>query len=304
MAKIALDVERALARRALNGSPGCTTAQLLARGDGWVVEDVVCTSGPHDRSFEEQHSTVSIAIVVAGSFQYRADSRTGPDSELMTPGSLLLGNPGQYFECGHAHGAGDRCLSFRYAPDYFARLAADAGARDSTSRFRVLRLPPVRALSPVIALSCAGLAGSTARSWEELSVQVAVHTLQTAGGLARNTRDASAKAVARVTRIVRTIERHPDGGLTLEALARFGGPESVSFPPPVRARDRCDAAPVCPPGAAPRRGDAPGRRAVEGPRHCPGLRLRRRLELQSRVSRRVRRRATGVPCAPPPRSSG
>ena len=129
--------------------------------------------------------------------------QTGPDSELMTPGSLLLGNPGPHFERGHAHGAGDRCLSFRYAPDYFARLAADAGARDSTSRFRVLRLPPVRALSPVIALSCAGLAGSTARSWEELSVQVAVHTLQTAGGLARNTRDASANAVARVTRIFR-----------------------------------------------------------------------------------------------------
>jgi AraC family transcriptional regulator len=80
------------------------TGRLLARGDRWTVKDVVCTSGPGDRSFEEQHSQVSIAIVVAGTFQYR--STTG--RALMTPGSLLLGNAGHCFECGHEHGRGDR----------------------------------------------------------------------------------------------------------------------------------------------------------------------------------------------------
>src|SRR2546430_5544229 len=46
--------------------------------------------------------------------QYRA-SLNGPGlaEELMTPGSLLLGNAGQCFECGHEHGLGDRCLSDR-----------------------------------------------------------------------------------------------------------------------------------------------------------------------------------------------
>ncbi len=90
----------------------------------------------------------------------------------------------------------------------------------STSRFRLLRLPPLRALSPVIALSCARLVGASGASWEELGVKLAARSLQVAGALPRHTRDASREAVARVTRIVRAIERHPDGGLTLDRMAR------------------------------------------------------------------------------------
>jgi AraC family transcriptional regulator len=220
LAKIAAAVEQALARRTVSGGGGRPTSRLLARGDGWTVEDVVCACGPHDHPFEERHSKVSIAVVVAGSFQYTADSGIGSRSELMTPGSLLLGNAGQYFECGHTHGAGDRCISFHYEPGYFVGIAADAGARVSTSRFRLLRLPPVRALSPVIGLSCARLVGSTGASWEELGVKLAAQSLYVAGGLPRHMRESSREAVARVTRIVRAIERHPDGGLTLEGMAR------------------------------------------------------------------------------------
>ena len=227
MAKIAVAVEQALERRAMNGGRGRPTSRLLARGDGWTVEDVVCACGPQDHPFEEQHSTTSIAIVVAGSFQYRGDAGTGLASELMTPGSLLLGNSGQSFQCEHRHGAGDRCISFHYAPEYFARLAADVGARVSTARFRMLRLPPLRELSPVIGLSCARLVGaigtstaSTGASWEELGVKLAARTLRVAGGLTRHSPDSSRAAVARVTRIVRAIERHPDARLTLEGMAR------------------------------------------------------------------------------------
>jgi AraC-like DNA-binding protein len=220
LAKIAVDVERALRQRAVNGSPGRPTGRLLARGDGWVVEDVMCTCGPHDIPFEEQHSTVSIAMVVAGTFQYAADLRTSRRSELMTPGSMLLGNPGQYFECRHTHGAGDRCISFRYARDFFAGIAADAGVRDSASPFRQLRLPPLRALSPLIGLACAGLVGSVSGSWEELSVRVAARTAEIASGLPRRVSDLTPETMGRVSAVVRTIERHPDGRLTLDRLAR------------------------------------------------------------------------------------
>jgi AraC family transcriptional regulator len=223
LAKIAAAVEQALARRTVSGGGGRPTSRLLARGDGWTVEDVVCACGPHDHPFEEQHSKVSIAVVVAGSFQYTADSGTGSRSELMTPGSLLLGNAGQYFECGHTHGAGDRCISFHYEPEYFAGIAAGAGARASTSRFQMLRLPPLRALSAVIGLSCARLVGSIGASWEELGVKLAARTLQVAGGLPRRTREPSRDAFVRVTGIVRAIERHPDGGLTLDGMARAAG---------------------------------------------------------------------------------
>jgi len=225
LAKLAVEVEHALARRALTGAPGQATPRVLATGDGWRATDVVCTSGPQDRRFEERHSNVSIAIVVSGSFEYGF----GRDRELMTPGSLLLGNPGQGFECGHEHGAGDRCVSFHYAPDYFDGLAADAGARGGHTRFRALRLPPLRVLSPLIARVCAALSGSVAAPWEELGIELAERTLRILGSLAADPGSAPPSAVARVTRSVRMIERRPDAAHALGSLAREAGLSPYHF---------------------------------------------------------------------------
>jgi len=227
LVKIAADVERALARRAIQGGPGRLEGRVLARGDGWIVEDVVCSSGPRDRVYEEQHSLVSIAIVTAGSFQYRASgARSG--SELMTPGSLLLGHPGQRFECGHEHGAGDRCLSFRYAPEYFETLTA-AAARRARPRFRSLRLPVQRALSPIVAHACAALERSSGIEWEEISVRLAVQSARMdSDGEAIHTNITPA-AVARVTRAVRLVERHAGTPLTLARLAREAGLSRYHF---------------------------------------------------------------------------
>src|SRR6266571_991763 len=162
LGKIAADLDQALARREASGAPGRTTGRLVAGGNGWSVEDVLCTCGPGDRPFEERHTAMSIGVVVCGTFQYR--SPLGRD--LMTPGSFLLGNAGQCFECGHEHAAGDRCVALRYAPDYFDRLAADAGAPSGERRFRASRLPPVRALSGLVARAAAGVVGSIDVSWE------------------------------------------------------------------------------------------------------------------------------------------
>jgi len=225
LAKIALEVERAVAQRALTGARGRVTGRQLARGEGWTVEDVICTSGPQDRPFEEHHAHVSIGIVAAGTFEYRSAA----GSELMTPGSLLLGNAGQCFECGHEHGSGDRCLAFRYAPDYFERLAADAGASGATRTFRLLRLPPLRRLAPLVARACAGLAGSAAVAWEEVSVHLAAQVVQLVNALRADGSGAPGNAVARVTRTVRAIERRPSARLTLEWLAREAGLSPYHF---------------------------------------------------------------------------
>lgn len=140
----------------------------------------------------------------------------------MTPGSLLLGSPGQYFECGHEHAAGDRCLSFGYAPDYFERLFADACARRAKPVFPVLRLPPLPALAPVVAQAFANL--SLHSPWEEIAVRLAAQTLQSLNGPALPSSLASPSAEARVTRAVRAIERHAAGSpLSLSALAREAG---------------------------------------------------------------------------------
>jgi len=69
LAKIAVELEQALARRAATGGAAChPTCRVLARGVGWVVEDLICASGPRDPIFEERHGDVSIAMVLAGTF--------------------------------------------------------------------------------------------------------------------------------------------------------------------------------------------------------------------------------------------
>jgi len=230
LAKIAVELEQALGQRRVNGSAGQMSAHLLAQGGGWSITDMVCTSGPQDRPFEERNTHFAIAIVTAGSFQYRASNHHAKaGGELMAPGSLLLGNAGQCFECSHEHGAGDRCLSFTYAPDYFERIAADAGIRGRSANFCSLRLPPLRALSPLVARACAGLTQATDFPWEELSLQIAAQTVRLAHDLLPDANDASPSSVARVTRTVRMIERRRDGRLGVGNLAREAGLSPYHF---------------------------------------------------------------------------
>ncbi len=207
MAKIAVESENEFS------SP--PRSRLLAKGDGWAVFDVVCTSGPRDRPFEERHTAAAIAIVLAGTFQYRSPA----GCELMTPGSLFLGNTGQNFTCAHEHGTGDRCLSFSYAPDFFERLASGAGA--TGTKFHASRIPPIRALSPLVAQAGALLAGVNRLSCEELSIQVAAQAIKLERGIAPRSPTAGPGSLARVTRVVRMIESDPDIPRDLASLAQI-----------------------------------------------------------------------------------
>lgn len=208
MGKIAVALEQALTRRRLRGEAGRATPRAIAGGTGWSVADVLCTSGPQDRPFEEQHTRYSIAMVVAGTFQYRSALGAG----LMAPGSVMLGNPGLPYECGHEHAEGDRCVVFWFEPEYFEELTG--------ARFRVARVPPLRDLAPLVASAGAGAIGARAIAWEELAVTVAVRTAGLAAWQASNHDALPLNAAARVTRAIRAIDERPDANLSLATLAR------------------------------------------------------------------------------------
>src|SRR5262245_60143735 len=199
---------------------------MIAAGDGWTVADVVCTCGPSDRAFEEHHDQFAIALVVAGTFEYRSPL----GRVLMTPGSLMLGNSGECFECGHAHGEGDRCVSFWYAPDHFERLSADAGVRRSAARFMVPRLPPIRALSPMVTRARLGLTAPDNTPWDELSLLIAGTALRVSAGLSSSDqRSSPLNAEGRVVQVVRTIDRYPASAWTLNRLADASGLSPYHF---------------------------------------------------------------------------
>ena len=154
----------ALARKTANGARGEIADVAIASGDGWQVQDIICTCGPHDHEAEELTSASSIALVLSGSFAVR--DRHG--TSLLSEGSYLLVEAGHCFACSHRHGEGDRCLSFRFEPALFERIAYDAGRRTS---FAHNRLPPLRPLAPLTAR--AWLAMRAPQQMEEVAVELA-----------------------------------------------------------------------------------------------------------------------------------
>ena len=217
--QIAAPLDRALVERRLTGNPGRVAATRVAAGEGWSVSDFLCTSGPSDRSFEEQHDGVSVSVVVAGTFQYRSPRGFA----MLTPGSLLVGNHGEYYECGHEHGAGDRCIAFHFTPAFFERIVADAGVSPSSHRFRAPSIPPIRALSPHVARAAAGAVRVTDPAWSELAIDIAAAALGAGAGSQPAERAPSLAAARRITDDVRRIARHPAEPASLESLAAAAG---------------------------------------------------------------------------------
>ena len=213
MAKIAAALDQALRRREQSGEAGRTTSRVLASGDGWRIADVLCTSGQADRAYEEQHSQFAIALVVAGSFEHRtADGRA-----VMTPGSTMLGNAGACFECGHAHGRGDRCIAFWYSPAFVERIAE--AVPNTRTRFIVPVLPPLPETTRLAAMASAAVLGADGISWNELAVDVASSVLQLASGSSTVPVRQQRQSEARISDAARFIEEHLELPLTLDRLA-------------------------------------------------------------------------------------
>jgi AraC family transcriptional regulator len=135
-------------------------------------------------------------------------------------------------------------VAFRYAPDYFERLAADVGAHGRRVEFTVSRLPPLRMLSPLVARAGVGVLDAVGVPWEELAVRLASRSIELATGVRSRRARTPLNAEARVARTVREIDRHPDGDLTLGQMVATRRAEPESLPAHIRTRHRSDAASV------------------------------------------------------------
>jgi AraC-like DNA-binding protein len=224
-------VAAALARKVQAGAAGTVAERVVAAGEDWSYSDLVCTCGPRDAPFEERSSQVSVALVLSGTFHYRSDH----GAPLLSPGAVLLVNPGRPFECSHAHGEGDRCLSFKFAPELFERLARDAGAPRWQKRywFDRHRLPPLRALARASAraIAAAGPAGpgaeAPAMAAEEIAYEFAAAVVRAAMDSGRE--PAAAGDEARIARVLRDMAPDTAARHTLAGLARRAGLSPYHF---------------------------------------------------------------------------
>ncbi|MDX8477830.1 AraC family transcriptional regulator [Mesorhizobium sp. VK24D] len=191
-----------------------TTEKKLASGPGWQVSDVICTAKAGDKPFEEQHRSFCVAAVTRGTFRYRTRQGTA----MLAPGAILLGNPGTCYECGHEHGAGDRCLSFHFAPAYMERIVVDVRGAKRLG-FSGPRLPPLPFLTPLLAQAEAARETSDSDAFEELGLRIAGAVVAAAADSSKAGRTPSRRDQKRVAEAVRLVELNADRPLSLTELA-------------------------------------------------------------------------------------
>lgn len=203
------------------------TERRIASGHGFEVKEFTCYAGPQDRPFEETHDVFTVAAVMAGSFVYQTDG----GRRLMHPGSLLLGNAGACYQCGHDHSTGDRCVSFRFWPEYFEEVAA-AAAGSTRFRFPAGALPAIDDLIPVLARveAVGDGAAAGALELEELAVTVVEKVLAVASGAPEELGSAvTARDERRISEVLHHLEEHFDQPLQLEELAQRSGLSKYHF---------------------------------------------------------------------------
>lgn len=188
--------------------------RLLAEGEGWRVNDVICTSGPGERRLEEQHHRVCVAMVMQGSFEYR----TSAGCALLAPGALMLGNAGQCFECSHEHAIGDRCLSFHFDPAFIQGITvAVPGARKLD--FSTPALSPMSETALLFAMAELARDEADADGLEEIAVRIAGAAISPNAQSTRAPSSPTSKDARRITAAVRRIESDFDVPLGLNVLA-------------------------------------------------------------------------------------
>jgi AraC-like DNA-binding protein len=150
---------------------------------------------------------------LSGSFVVRDQHGTS----LLSEGSYLLVNAGHCFACSHRHGEGDRCLSFRFDPELFGRIAHDAGAKPA---FAHNRLPPLRDLASLTAR--ARKAVSQTEAFEEVAIELAGTAIRLAGRARRG--PSPVQHHGRITDVLRYMAAHsaaPHKLIGLASMARM-----------------------------------------------------------------------------------
>jgi AraC family transcriptional regulator len=198
--------------------------RTLAAGDGWSVNEVICRAGPSDGPFEERHEGFSISAVLEGNFTYRSDAGRG----LLYPGALLLGNSGWCFECGHAHGIGDRCVSLNVGDDLFGEIAA-AAASTSRFRFSAPSLPPSPKALPVVASMEALSSGAPGLQGEELVLGLIERVVGAMADQKRLPAAPTAREARRMIEAIRLVESDAARPVRLKDLAASAGMSRYHF---------------------------------------------------------------------------
>ena len=109
----------------------------MNRSARYTVREEACLPRPGRRPPEKLYSEPALGVVLSGSFDYRAQN----GEAIAVPGTVLLGNRAEHFEC-HPHNCvGNRRLAVYFQSDFLAEVADSYGL---VARFQVAAIPSGR----------------------------------------------------------------------------------------------------------------------------------------------------------------
>ena len=183
------------------------------------VVDYRCTAAPGEPPFTEVHGAYSMAYVRSGSFGYRSGGRA---YELVA-GSVLIGRPGDEYQCTHDHAHGDRCLSFQ-----LDRALVDA-IFDGAKLWQPGGVPPLPELMVVGELGQAVLDGESDVGIDEVGLWLATRFAEVVSGESFSAPQIGARDRRRAVHAALWIDEHSSEPINLDDAAREAGLSEFHF---------------------------------------------------------------------------
>jgi AraC family transcriptional regulator len=196
--------------------------EVLTAQPGLSVTRWVCSAGPRDRPFPEEHRAATLAVVLGGSFCYRCRGRT----HALVPGAVMLGEPGEPFVCSHEHGVGDVCLSVGLSEGLLESAASVCAA---PGRLFAASVAPPRARVVAVARALEQAARAGEGGADELALALAGEVFAALAGQAPRAAEPSPADRARAVAAAQIVGARADGELPLAELAREVGLSAYHF---------------------------------------------------------------------------
>lgn len=193
--------------------------RILYQSDSLRVLDCLCSAGPADEPFVEQHAAFSVSYVRAGSFGCTARGR----SFDLVAGSVFVGYPGDDYMCTHEHSVGDECLSFHLAPEAVETIG------DRVDVWRIGGVPPLPGLLVFGELAQAAADGRSDVGLDEAGLLFASRFVRLASGAAPVHRDAPARDRRRAIDAARWLDAHAAEPIGLDRAAAESGLSAFHF---------------------------------------------------------------------------
>jgi AraC family transcriptional regulator len=117
---------------------GNVAQSIMQQASSYTIGEEECTPPARVGAARKRYSQAALGVVISGSFDYSAQNHVA----TAVPGTVILGNPGDYFSCRTWEGRGNLRQVVYFHEEFLGEVAYDCGLESAS--FQVTSIPPGR----------------------------------------------------------------------------------------------------------------------------------------------------------------